>query len=206
MVMATDAASKLCDSTRERVSTVPTTPEPHLPKPWRASAGSFVQLFSMHQRSVHAYISTLVPSAADADDIMQETSLALWQKFPEFDPHRDFFRWACGVAYVAVLRFRRSTAKDKLWFNEELLELMSNDLLEREDTREFRRQALHQCIKKLDSSERRLIDARYSAGASVESVAQEFGRPPNAVYRALARIRDKLFDCITRTVARETRE
>jgi len=185
---------------------VATTPEPQSLKPWIADAGSFVQLFSVHQRSIHAYISTLVPGAADADDIMQETSLALWQKFSEFDPQRDFFRWACGVAYIAVLRYRRSAAKDKLWFNEELLELISSDLLERKDTRELRRQALSKCIKKLDSRERRFIDARYSAGSSVERVAQEFGRPANAVYRALSRIRDKLFDCITRTVSQETRE
>jgi RNA polymerase sigma-70 factor (ECF subfamily) len=137
---------------------------------------------------------------------MQETSLALWKKFPEFDPQRDFFRWACGVAYVAVLRFRRSHAKDKLWFNDDLLELISNDLLERKDTRELRRQALGECMKKLDPRERRFIDARYSAGSSVVRVAQEFGRPANAIYRALSRIRDKLFDCINRTVSREMRE
>ena len=185
---------------------VPTTPETQSPKPWRADAGAFVQLFSVHQRSVHAYISTLVPGAADADDIMQETSLALWQKFPEFDPERDFFRWACGVAFVAVLRFRRRTAKDKLWFNEELLQLISTDLLERKDTQELRRQALRECMKKLDSRQRQFIDARYSAGSSVERVAQEIGRPANAVYRILARIRDKLFECINRSVSQAMRE
>ena len=185
---------------------VPTTPETQSPKPWRPDAGAFVQLFSVHQRSVHAYISTLVPGAADVDDIMQETSLALWQKFPEFDPERDFFRWACGVAFVAVLRFRRCTAKDKLWFNEELLQLISTDLLERKDTQELRRQALRECMKKLDSRQRQFIDARYSAGSSVERVAQEIGRPANAVYRILARIRDKLFECINRSVSQAMRE
>jgi RNA polymerase sigma-70 factor, ECF subfamily len=186
--------------------TVPTTPEPQSQKPWRADAGSFVQLFSVHQRSVQAYISTLVPSSADADDIMQETSLALWQKFPEFDPERDFFRWACGVAFVAVLRYRRRTTKDKLWFNEELLQLISTDLLERGSLHELRRQALRECMKTLDSRERQFIDARYSAGSSVERVAGEIGRPANAVYRILARIRDKLFECINRNVSQAMRE
>ena len=184
---------------------MPKTPEPQLPKPWRANAGSFVQLFSVHQRSVHAYILTLVPNAVDVDDIMQETSLALWKKFPEFDPTRDFFPWACGVAFVEVLRFRRRAAKDKLWFNEELLQLISTDLLDRKDTQELRRQALRECIKKLDTHQRRYIDARYRAGSSVERVARELGRPANAVYRMLARIRDKLFDCITRTMAQALR-
>jgi RNA polymerase sigma-70 factor (ECF subfamily) len=186
--------------------TVSTNPEFQSPRPWRADAGSFVQLFSVHQRSVHAYISTLVPGAADADDIMQETSLALWQKFQEFDPQRDFFRWACGVAFITVLRFRRRTAKDKLWFNEEVLQLISTEFLERKDSRELRREALRECLKKLDSRERQYINARYSMGSSVEAVAQELGRPANAVYRMLARIRDKLFECITRTVSQAMRE
>lgn len=137
---------------------------------------------------------------------MQETSLALWQKFGDFDPQRDFFRWACGVAFVAVLRFRRRTANDKLWFNDEILELISSELLERKDSRELRREALRECIKKLDPRERQFIDARYSAGSSVETVARDVGRPANAVYRMLARIRDRLFDCITRTVSQAMRE
>jgi RNA polymerase sigma-70 factor, ECF subfamily len=191
---------------RERAFTVRTNPDSPSSQPWIADASAFVQLFSVHQRSVHAYISTLVPSAADADDIMQETSMTLWQKFQEFDPQRDFFRWACGIAFVAVLRYRRRTAKDKLWFNEEILQLISTELLESEDARDLRRQALRECMKKLDSRERRYIEARYRADSSVEAVAREFGRPANAVYRMLARIRDKLFDCITRTVSKATRE
>ena len=190
----------------ERALTLRTNPDSPSPQPWVADAGAFVQLFSVHQRSVHAYISTLVPSAADADDIMQETSLTLWQKFQEFDPQRDFFRWACGIAFVAVLRYRRRTAKDKLWFNEEILQLISTELLDNEEARDLRRQALRECLQKLDSRERHYIDARYRAGSSVETVAREFGRPTNAVYRMLARIRDKLFDCITRTVSKASRE
>ena len=77
----------------------------------KPDASEFVQLFSAHQRGVHAYISALVPSATDADDLMQETSLALWEKFDEFDPQRDFHRWACGVAYISVLRHRRRYRK-----------------------------------------------------------------------------------------------
>ena len=185
---------------------VPISPESQPPTPWKADAETFVQLFSLHQRSVHAYISTLVPGSADADDIMQETSIALWQKFQEYDPQRDFFRWACGVAFIAVLRHRRSTAKDKLWFNEELLESISTDLMERKDMLDLRRQALRECIKKLDSRQRQFIDARYRAGSSVERVAREVGRPAYTVYRILAKIRDNLFDCITRNVSQAIRE
>lgn len=119
--------------------TAPSRPDPKSQQPWTPDASAFVQLFTVHQRSVHAYISTLVPSMADADDIMQEPGLTPWQKFEEFDPQRDFFRWACGIAFVAVLRYRRRTARDKLWFNEVVLQMISSELLEYNNAQDLRR-------------------------------------------------------------------
>ena len=89
-----------------------------------ANVEQFVQLFAKHQRGIQAYLWTLVLNRADCDDLMQETSVSLWRKWPEFDPERDFFRWACGIAFIEVLRFRRKTASQRLWFSEELIETL----------------------------------------------------------------------------------
>ena len=37
------------------------------------------------QRKLHAFIVSLVWNPADADDVLQETNLVLWQKAAEFD-------------------------------------------------------------------------------------------------------------------------
>ena len=41
----------------------------------------FIRLFVANQRRVHAFIRTLVPNTADADDILQETSITGLAKF-----------------------------------------------------------------------------------------------------------------------------
>jgi RNA polymerase sigma-70 factor (ECF subfamily) len=45
----------------------------------------FLGLFSRNQARVQAYIRSLVPDAAHADDVFQATSLVLWRNFATFD-------------------------------------------------------------------------------------------------------------------------
>ncbi len=159
----------------------------------------FVHLFSQHQRDIKAYIRSLVPSAADADDVMQETSVILWEKFSEYEPGRDFGRWGCGIARMVVLRLRRKTANDRHWFNEELIQLLSS---ERQDKSasffESRRDALRECVAALDPGQCRFLELRYGQNKSVEAISQDAGRPLSTIYRRFAKLRKLLYDCVSR--------
>ena len=67
----------------------------------------FVELLTKYQLQLRSYIFALVRDSSAADDVMQDASVALWKMRQGYDPSRDFFRWACGVALIEVLRFRR---------------------------------------------------------------------------------------------------
>lgn len=166
-------------------------------------SGRFVQLFAQHQRSIHAYIYSLVPSRVDADDVMQETSLVLWRKWGEFDPNRDFIRWACGIAFNEVLKLRRKVATNRCYLNEELLEQLAAEVIRQSDELERRQVALLRCLDKLGTRDRELIGRRYLAKTTARQVADDLDRPASTVYKALARIRNALFDCVERTLAQE---
>ena len=58
-----------------------------------------VALMTQHQRRIFSYIYTLVPDRYDAEDLLQETSLVICEKFDEFKPGTDFVAWACQIAY-----------------------------------------------------------------------------------------------------------
>lgn len=160
----------------------------------------FVQLLAKHQSALSSFVGSLVPSHADVDDIMQETSLALWKKWGEYDVSRDFFRWACGVAHIQVLRHRRKSATDRLWFSEELIELLSFEMLEQTDLFELRRDALDSCVRKLPTGDRAVIELRYQSGMTVDRVAESLGKTSRTVHRMLSRIRRMLYQCITATL------
>ncbi|MFT5300710.1 MAG: RNA polymerase sigma-70 factor (ECF subfamily) [Mariniblastus sp.] len=44
----------------------------------------FIGLLMEHERRIYAYIRTLMGNSSDADDVLQETSMVMWDKFPQF--------------------------------------------------------------------------------------------------------------------------
>lgn len=56
-------------------------------------------LMTRHQRQIFSYIYTLVPRRHDAEDLLQETSVVICEKFEEFRPGTDFVAWACQIAW-----------------------------------------------------------------------------------------------------------
>lgn len=163
----------------------------------------FVQQFAQHQLRLRTYIFALVRDCSYADDVLQEASIALWKKRATFDPSRDFFRWACGVALIEVLRFRRKTATDRLQFDEVLINTLAEEYLEYAEDSDRRRAALPDCMKKLSDQDRWLLSARYSSEIAVSQIAEQLGRPLSTVYSSLVRIREMLFRCVEQTIARD---
>ena len=59
------------------------------------AAPEFVSLWTRYQSEVRRYVCKLVPAASDAEDVMQQTALRLWEKFNEYDSERPFV--ACSA-------------------------------------------------------------------------------------------------------------
>src|SRR6185369_14171970 len=58
----------------------------------------FLSLFLRSEREIFRYVAALVPNMADAEDIVQQTALSLWEKFDAYDPAQPFTPWACRFA------------------------------------------------------------------------------------------------------------
>src|SRR5207302_10491456 len=93
-------------------------------EPARGSAKSrlFLRLFLQNERRLYAYILTLLPHRADADDILQEASLVMWDKFDETNPPSDFTAWGCRIAYFKVLDFYKKRQRSRVRFSQVILE------------------------------------------------------------------------------------
>src|SRR5438093_13667452 len=63
-----------------------------------AAQQRFLSLFLRSEREIFRYVAVLVPNVADAEDIVQQTALALWEKFDAYDPNQPFTPWACRFA------------------------------------------------------------------------------------------------------------
>ena len=64
------------------------------------------RLLLENRHRMYGYIFSLVRNRADAEDLLQETSITLWEKFDQFDPETDFIPWAFRVALWKVKNFQ----------------------------------------------------------------------------------------------------
>jgi RNA polymerase sigma-70 factor, ECF subfamily len=163
----------------------------------------FVALFAAHDRGIYKYILTLLTNPNDTQEVFQETSVTLWQKFGEYRPGSNFFAWACRVAYFEVLRFRQDHRRDRLRFNDDVLQLLAEERPAGEGLLQNRRLALPDCMEKLPTSDRELIEQRYASEETILEIARRTGRPANTLYKALERIRRTLMKCIEDAVSEE---
>ena len=165
------------------------------PSPDRST--ELLQLMMKYQRRIFAYIHTLVPSRSDAEDILQEASLTICEKFDDFEIGTNFYSWACQIAYWKVRAARKKYATAKVVFNQEVLDVISQTRTEMEEELDSRHVALSRCLHKLNERDRRMVLTRYESGKYVSAAAQACGRTVQGAYKALNRIRKVLFDCVT---------
>ena len=186
---------------------MPTDTEPPRPAadPCSEKSKRFLRLFLQNERRLYAYILTLLAHRADADDILQEASLVMWDKFDEAAPPDDFAAWGCRIAYFKVLDFYKKGHRGKVRFSQALLERVAETAVEQAGTLQLdaRRDALAGCVEKLGARDRDLLARRFQPGATTRSTSEQVGRSVEAVYKALARVRHALLECAQRSLARE---
>src|SRR5256885_14456417 len=92
-----------------------------------ASAELLVRLLIRHQEELFRYIYSLLPHQEDARDALQETSVALYRKFANYDPAKPFLAWAYGFAYLEVLKQRERSCRSGRHMREDLVALLARE-------------------------------------------------------------------------------
>jgi len=172
----------------------------------RATAEQFMELYGKHQIRLIHYITPLVPSLTDAEDVLQEVSKALWEKFGEFEPGTNFLAWARRIAYLRVLEFRRASQRGPALLPDDVLELVAEAADALSQRSDERLSALEDCFRNLGDSDRDLILQRYAPDMTGVKLATEVGRPVDSVYKSLGRIRRSLMECINRRMTDDDRK
>lgn len=162
-----------------------------------------VLLLTQHQQALFRYVFALLPSEADARDVMQETSLALVRKFDQYDPTKPFLPWAYRFAYLEVLKQRERTRRGPLPFSEDVMELLHEERMQHEGQLDARLQALDRCLQKLPSDDRELVTYRYDQRRPAEEIMAHLALSRRTLFRNLERVRRMLHDCVTRQLQAE---
>lgn len=175
---------------------------PPAPEPDGLAHEEFARLFSRHARPLYAFIMTLVFSHHDAEEVFQNTSVVLWDKFRDFRPGTNFFAWASRIAYFEVLNLFKQQRRAPL-LSEQAMDALASEAEVLSDGSTARVDALSDCLSRLAAADRELIQDRYFYQQAPKQIAQLRRRSLDSVYRALSRIHNLLLNCVERTLARE---
>ena len=160
----------------------------------------FVKLLTSNEAMLRSFVRKLLPSENDVDDVMQEISITLWQKFNTFDPNTNFLKWAYVISRFKVMTHRRNKGRDRLHFDDELLNLIAQESEEECELSQMRLQAMQQCIQKLPEAKRKMLVTAYQPDVSMKDLAIRLGKSSAAIYKTISRLRVSLFDCIHKEI------
>ncbi|AQQ08660.1 RNA polymerase sigma factor RpoE [Sedimentisphaera cyanobacteriorum] len=166
----------------------------------------FTDLLTGNQRQIHAYIISLVGNFNDSEDILQETTKEMWQKFEDYKLGTNFLAWGKKIAYYKVLEYRNRNKRKKFVFDDYILQQISRESAsELKDTNAYT-MFLEDCIKKLRESDLSLVKSLYVEQKTVKQLCASLNRSHQSIYRSLGRILNLLRQCIIRASMRAGNE
>ncbi|QDV48852.1 sigma-70 family RNA polymerase sigma factor [Gimesia fumaroli] len=169
----------------------------------QSARSHFTSLLSKERLRIFGYIQALVPHSSDAEDVYQRVCLTLWNKFDEFDQERDFFFWACGIAFYTVCNHRRSIKHDRHCFNQELIETISQKREQHLSNYNVRIELLRECLNDLDSADQQLLQNATLKNQKIKEIAKTAQKSIQTLYNRLSILRRELADCVSRRLQSE---
>jgi RNA polymerase sigma-70 factor (ECF subfamily) len=160
-------------------------------------------LFVRHEPAIDSFLTSLLANLDDAEVVMQETSMAMWRKFEQFEAGTSFRNWAFQIARFEAMNFGRKRQRDRHLFSDELIRLLADDAAQHAARLEEERRVLAHCVAKLDPKDRGVLSGCYREGSTIKAYAERVGRTPNAVRKHLAKIRAALSLCVRQTLGLE---
>src|SRR6516225_195635 len=84
----------------------------------------FLKHFVSSERVLSGYLLAATGNLHEAEDLLQEVSVALWEGFDRYDPKRPFQAWALGIARHKVLDWRERSGRRSRGLSMEVLEAL----------------------------------------------------------------------------------
>lgn len=161
----------------------------------------FLKYFLKVQPGLRGYLLAAVRDPVEMDDMMQEVSLVLWQKFAQFDRKRHFTAWAFGIARLQILKRRQSQARSKLVFSEEAVAALAATAGEEAEFKDERLAQLSACLEKLPPRDKKVMTLKLGESRSMAEIGVRIGKSEAAVQMMMMRIRRWLRTCVGKSMA-----
>ncbi len=168
----------------------------------RQDVAAFTLLYDRHAQSVYALAAHLI-TPIDAEEMVQEVFLRLWNRAAQFDASRGSFRaWFMTIARHRVLdELKRRSLEQRVQRANEINLLLTDALNPTRDVAEEawlrqRQEAMLQALQELPDEQRWAIVLAYFGGVSQSEIAAQLGWPLGTVKKRIRLGMQKLRHCL----------
>jgi RNA polymerase sigma-70 factor, ECF subfamily len=163
-----------------------------------ATQANFLQQFLAIEADLRALVGCFVRARQDREDVFQDAALTLWDKFGQRGPDEPFAPWARGVAMNKIRQYWDRQGRAPLPFSPQAVEAIVEAFNRRDEPAPVALDVLEKCLEAIPEKSRRLLGMRYAEALSVGDIAARSGVAAAGIYKALARLRERLEDCVRR--------
>lgn len=168
------------------------------------------ELFFRYQKRLLVYISHLIGSREDAEDILQNVFSKTYKSIESFDMDRKFSSWIYRIAHNEAINYIKRKNKRYLvsWedvtTSKDKLEMATDD--EPLEDRLFQQEIvteIDEAMVKLPSRYQKVLKLRYFEEKSYEEIAKIIRKPINTVGTLISRAKKKLLEIVKKMEAED---
>jgi RNA polymerase sigma factor (sigma-70 family) len=133
---------------------------------------AFDAIVSLYQRRIYSIIRKMVINHEDADDLVQEVFIKVWDNLDSFRGHSKLFTWLYRIATNESLNFLRKQKRLRFFssdIHETLIEMLPTQMSVDADEIE---QKLQKAILQLPDKQRLVFHLKYYEELSYEEIAE----------------------------------
>ncbi len=169
----------------------------------RSDREAFAQLYDRFSRPLYATALRILHNHAEAEDIVQDVFLALWEKAAAYEPAR-------GSAFAWAVTLTRNRAIDRIRMRKRRSELLAETTAEDTGTQptesgddtaselvlKEQAGAVRAAVAALPADQQRAVELAFFSGLTQQEIAQKLSEPLGTVKarirRGLLKLRDTL--------------
>lgn len=163
------------------------------------------QLLMKHRTALYAYVFAGVRNHVDAEDVLQNVSLAVVESSEQLQDAGAFLPWALEIARRRLLKHYRQSRREQPLDPEVLSQLaIAAERVESQLPTSSHQAALQTCLDALPPTSRELMRLRYDGShKDVAALAGRFQRTVQSIYAQLKRVKSALRECVERRLSSE---
>ncbi|OGI19862.1 MAG: hypothetical protein A3J06_02665 [Candidatus Moranbacteria bacterium RIFCSPLOWO2_02_FULL_48_19] len=162
--------------------------------------GYFEEIVARYRKKLSAYLRRLIDASDEAEDLLQNVFIKVFEHLADFDMRRKFSPWIYRIAHNEAVNYLKKKSYRHLVAWEDIVSVkeMASARDEGETPEEARmrdeaRVAVRRALNTLPKKYREILQLRYYLDKSYAEISRILKKPGNTVASMLSRAKKQLF-------------